>query len=251
MSDMTIADDVLRAKADFDAVYAKGQEVGRKAEYDAFWDEYQDNGNRTDYDLAFGGRGWTKDTFKPKYDIVPTTAYMLFRKSKIGAVDLVEYLEELGVKLDFSKCTGILYAFSFTDFKRVGVIDGRASGSNVTFGNSFDTSTKLETIDKLYLSATKPNFNNDSFRECIALKNLTIDGTIADGGLNLQWSTKLSKASIVNIIGCLSTTTNDLPVILSKTAVDNAFEDEDRIGSESQEWETLARTKSNWRIQLV
>jgi hypothetical protein len=252
MSDMTIADDVLRAKADFDAVYAKGQEVGRKAEYDAFWDVYQTNGNRTDYDLAFGGNGWTKNTFKPKYDIVPISAYMMFRKSKIGAVesaegDLVECLEELGVKLDFSKCTNLLYIFSYTNFKRVGVIDGRASTAGVTFDSAFFGSIYLHTIDKLYLSATKPNFATNSFNGCTALVNLTLEGTIADGGLNLQWSTKLSKASIENIIEHLSTTTSGLTVTLSKTAVDTAFEG----GSSGGEFHYLIDSKQNWTISLA
>lgn len=219
-----------------------GTDTGGKSFYDEFWDDYQGNGSRVDYDLAFGGKGWTIDTFKPKYDIIPSTAYMLFRKSEI-AVDIVEYLNELGVKLDFSNCTGLLYAFSLCPVTRVGEIDGRASGASITFDSVFYYADKLHTIDKLYLSETKPNFNNITFGYCTRLVNLTLEGTIRNNGLNLQWSKNLSKASIENIIGCLSSSTSGLTITLSKTAVNNAFT--------TDEWNTLIATKKNWTISLV
>jgi hypothetical protein len=67
-------------------------------------------------------------------------------------------------------------------------------------------------------------------------------GTVSVSGLNLQWSTKLSKASITSIINCLSSTTSGLSITLSKTAVDNAFT--------AEEWAALENTKHNWTIAL-
>ena len=54
--------------------------------------------------------------------------------------------------------------------------------------------------------------------------------------------TKLTKASLTSIINGLSAETSGLTVSLSKTAVNNAFTDE--------EWATLIATKSNWTISL-
>ena len=56
---MTIAEQITRAKADLDEVYA----AGKQAEYDAFWDAYQSNGERASYENAFSGRGWNDITF--------------------------------------------------------------------------------------------------------------------------------------------------------------------------------------------
>ena len=91
------------------------------------------------------------------------------------------------------------------------------------------------------------------FTNCFQLQNLTIEGIIGQNGFNVQWSTKLSKASITSIINALSETTSGLTVTLSKTAVNNAFETSAGAadGSTSEEWTTLEGTKTNWTISLV
>lgn len=57
-------------------VYNAGQNAGGGGDsMDAFWDVYQEYGNRANYAYAFGGRGWTDETYKPKYPIATNGAF--------------------------------------------------------------------------------------------------------------------------------------------------------------------------------
>lgn len=220
----------------------EGNEEGKQAQENAFWDTYQQNGTRTDYQGAFGGLGWTNEMFKPKYNMQPTSAYYMFRRSGISG-DLVEILENLGVTLDFSECTSALELFSNTyNLTRVGVLDfSKISGSAI--GNCFAWSG-VKTIDKVIVT---PNTRLDNFPGAAQqLESITFEGTIAKPGLDMTYCTKLSKASIISIINALSTTTSGLSITLSKTAVTNAFG-----STTASEWTTLVGTKSNWTINLV
>jgi hypothetical protein len=88
--------------------YDSGFEDGKKAEYDAFWDAYQQNGERVHYTGAFAGFGWTDETFKPKYDIRPTSILdNLFGSTAV--TDVKGILEKQGVVLDLSNITSITY----------------------------------------------------------------------------------------------------------------------------------------------
>ena len=123
---------------------------------------------------------------------------------------------------------------------RLGTLDFR----KVTYGTGwFSYMKKLITIDKLMLSENTISPGNFSFEECLELTNITIEGVINKNGHNFQWSKKLSKASIESIMAALSTTTSGLTVTLSKTAVNNAFTDE--------EWSALVSQHTNWTISLI
>lgn len=222
---MTIAEKITRAKADYDEVY----EAGRKSEYDTFWDAYQDNGNRADYSNAFAGKGWTDETFKPKYDIVPYNAYMIFRSNETN-VNLVEYLDNRGVKFDLSQSANTQYMFYGAKFTRIGVVDVKSSNNSTPLDNAFGGNSNLVTIDKIVIkTGSVAEFNTGTFDGCSALENVTFEGLITKNGLNMKDSTKLSKASITSIINCLSTTTNGLSITLSKSAVNNAFAGENLL----------------------
>lgn len=123
-----------------------------------------------------------------------------------------------------------------------------SSGTN--FSYMFIGCTKLTTIPQLDTSKGT-NFSH-MFSSCTNLTNLTMTGTIKANGMDLHYSTKLSKASIISVINALSDTTNALKVQLSKTAVNNAFETSGGVadGSTSEEWTTLIATKANWTIAL-
>lgn len=62
---MSVAEQILRAKADYDEVYEAG--------YKGFLNDYQNNGNRTYYEYAFAGRGWNDTRYNPKYPITATS----------------------------------------------------------------------------------------------------------------------------------------------------------------------------------
>ena len=241
-SKMTAIADAIRAKTGgTDALTLAGMATaipevytaGEKSTYDAFWDEYQSSSN---YYCKFAGDGWTENTFKPKYDIIPTESGMMFYNNQIK--DLVSVLEKCGVILDLSKCTQIVQVFSYTLTNRIGIVDAR--NSNRMFMTFYGS--KVVTIEKIMLSE-KTNVNSNVFTNCTNLENMIIEGTIAYTGFDTHWSTKLSRDSIISIVNALSSTTSGMTVKFSQTAVNAAFTND--------EWATLIATKPNWTFTLA
>ena len=241
-SKMTAIADAIRAKTGgtdaltLDGIAAAIPEVyaaGEKSAYDAFWDSYQSSSN---YYCKFAGDGWTENTFKPKHDIIPTDAGMLFYNNQIK--DLVSVLEKCGVILDLSKCTELVQTFTYTFTNRIGIVDARNSKRMfMTFLGS-----KVVTIEKIMLSDIT-NVQSNVFMYCTNLENMIIEGTIAYTGFDTHWSTKLSRESITSIVNALSDTTSGMTVTFSQTAVDAAFTDD--------EWATLIAAKPNWTFTLA
>lgn len=207
---MSIAEQIIRAKTDYDEVYAagveagklqggydEGYEEGKQAEYDRFWDNYQQNGERVDYTNGFGSC-WTKETFKPKYDIKPTNAYMFMRFAPLDKVDMVEHLEKLGITLDFSNCTNCQYGFYGAKISRLGVMDLRKIKGASAVGVL--STSYLKTIDLLKVSEEQTDLN--WFSDTSALENITIEGVI-DANLNMSKSSLLTKDSLMSIINAL------------------------------------------------
>ena len=220
-----------------------GTDTGAKGYYDYFWDNYQNNGNRTNYDTAFAGEGWSREMFAPKHDIVVESGYMMFKSicANGEAFSLPERLAELGVSLTITG--NVQYLFYFANLTEIGAIDCTyPSRPNVitTIRDVFNDckATKIGPV-KFKETDTLSNV----FLKCANLVDLSIDGVIGQNGLDLQYSTKLSKSSITNVIEHLSTTATGKSATLSKTAVNNAFT--------TDEWNALAATKSNWTISLV
>ena len=219
---------------------------------DDFWGNLQDYGNSKDYIATFGA-AWTEETFKPKYDFIPTNAYMMFRSNTLK-IDLEQYLTNLGVKLDLSKATNLQYLFYNSAFTRIGLVDATSCINATVFDSTFNNCKNLITIDKIILrTGSTAEFNSAAFNGCSALENITMEGQIKKSGLNMKSCTKLSKASIENIISCLSTESTGQSITLSQTAVKKAFETSSGAndGNTSAEWTTLANTRSNWTISLA
>lgn len=234
------------------ADYANKVEEAYELQMEAFWEVATRTG--VSWQSRFANAVWTEVTFKPRRDIKPAGyANNLFSYSYI--TDLVGILNEQGVVLDTSNVTGRSDNM-FSNCKlltRVPYLDLRKATWGNILAQMFSTCKNLISIEGIHLAedgSQQLDDGSSAFYSCTALEEVRFYGTIADE-LNFRWSTKLSKASITSIINALSTTTSGLTVTLSKTAVDTAFADEDRIGSESQEWETLAQTKSNWTISLI
>ena len=244
---MTVAEQIARAKNDYDEVYA----AGKKAQYDDFWDKYQINGTQHDYKMMFAGRGWTNETFKPKYDIVPTTnATSMFQECSIKG-SLKEILDELGISLR-GVLVGVSNMFVNTSFTELPELDfSRINYPASTFLNM----QKLHTLSIILPTVQKVNWNT-TFNACPELVNLSLKGKIYERNgyaINLSWSKKLSKASIINLIDCLDESVVDQYITISLTAVNNAFETSAGAadGSTSAEWNALIATRSNWTINLL
>lgn len=199
---------------------AEGIEQGKIAERNAFWSGLQKQGNRNFYRYAFYSQdsdSWNDETYNPIYPIVCS--------GDDSASSMFQNAEITDTKVDITIMGDNSYTFLGCD--------------------------KLETVKKLIVSETTTY--NRWFDSCPGLKNITFEGVIAKNGLNLQWSTKLSKASWQNIIGCLSAYTSGLSMTGSLASINKAFETSEGAndGSTSTEWLNLIATKSNWTIKLV
>lgn len=167
---MSIADKLTQIAENEQKVF----DAGKKAEYDRFWDALQENGNRINYEYAFGGRGWTAETFKPKYPFLKVRSpYMMFTASNVETIPPIEF-------------------------------DPRA-----TYSYIFRSCKKLKTIEKLtFQDVINAQFDR-IFQSCEALENLTIGGEIAQNGFDVSWSTKLTHDSLMSIINALADKSGD------------------------------------------
>ena len=214
---MTVAEKILRAKDDYDAVY----ESGKVAEYDAFWDAYQENGNSKQYHYAFAGYGWNDATFYPKYDIVMQSSCLgAFQYSKI--TDIVERLKECGVELDTSNCSNFQAMFAYATTKSLPTINTLKATSLTSI---FTDCRSLERIEKLVVK--KASTYGTCFKGCQVLKDIVFEGEI---GNDISFSdSPLSKASIESIVEHLSDTATGKTLTLSQTAVESAFDSEEIV----------------------
>lgn len=182
---------------------------GINEEKKRLWKSIQDNGKRYWYSSAFAW--WTDDnSYTPMYPIENAYVYGMFANSNIS-----------DTKVPISVYSGSENAYK-------------------SAGNLFANCRRLITIQSLDI--THATSVGNAFASCGNLVNLTMVGAIANA-IDLQWSPKLSRASIESVVNALSSTTSGLSVTFSKTAVNSAFT--------TAEWNTLAATKSNWTISLV
>lgn len=234
--------------------YNKGVEDGKQAEYDAFWDSCQQNGNRTNYAYGFSGHGWNKETFRPKHPITMDGgggAYCFFRANQVEPFNADTAIDFDSIGIETSELTNATYMFANCNCKNITVDLSNCTSLNYTFnlsGGGYLDNITLKVSDKL-TSVSNP------FGTCQSLTKLTfIEGSvIACNGFNFQWSTLLSKASIINAINALSLATSKLSITFSLAAIKKAFETSSGAndGNTSTEWLNLIATKSNWTINLV
>lgn len=214
-------------------------EAGKKAEYDAFWNAYLPD-NLANWQYIFYSQRWNDDNFYPNKDIKPVGAFT-FGFSSHHITNLKQRLIDCGVTLDTSKVTSGNYMFCFapniTHIPTLSLV-----GLTEQVRALFDGDKQLVEIEKIILPQ-KINATFDAwFSNCLALEHITFEGVIGSS-INLQWSTKLTQASIRSIFNALSSTTSGLTLTLSRVAKEAAFT--------TDEWNTLVATKSNWSISLV
>lgn len=244
----------LECEQTHEAMKTESFEKGKQAEYDSFWDACQLNGVKTQYSYAFAGIGWNADNFKPKYDIKPQSAYMMFRDfgngSGKGVVDLVEACEQQGIEFDTSNCTTAGYMFTNASISRVGHISLIKMSA---LENTFLNCSYLETIEKLTFKAEGNQIWYTAFGGCTKLKNINaIEGIIGrDADLS---SCPLSKTSIVNVVNALSDTQTGRTLTLKKSAVNETFGidvDDESTYPQGTEFYTLRHSKDNWTFSYV
>jgi hypothetical protein len=242
---MSIAEKLTKVAENVPKVY----EAGKKSEYDKFWNNYQQNGAEISYNYAFAYARWNDNNFKPKHNIVPTTANYMFQNSEIK--QLKSILQAQNVILDTSKCTSLQSMFMSSKIEHIPAI---SCVGTTTLSNVFSYCNQVKTIEKFILKYEGLNTFTNTFVGCSELEHIIFEGVMGSNGLNLQWSTKLSKDSITSIINALSDTTTGLAVTLSKTAVNNAFGinlDDVTTYPEGSEYYNLRHSKDNWTISYV
>lgn len=214
-----IADKLVQIEENVEKVY----NAGKKAEYDAFWDAFQNYGNQINGKYIYAGRGWTVDTFKPKYSVAYESSTNIFQEFGNGKkCDLAEILEKQGVVFDFSKCRNLSTGFYGTSFTRIPKIDMSCSGAGENSVTTiFSNSKVLETIDEFILRDDGIQLLTNAFNECNALKNIKFGGVIGQN-LDMHWS-PLTADSIRSIMEHLSDTSSGKTLTLSKTAVETAI----------------------------
>ena len=229
-----------------------GFDAGKQAEREAFWDAYIPK-NITNWQYAFYSARWGDENFYPTKDLKPTGA-LSFGFSGHLVTNLKQRLIDCGVTLDTSGVTSGNYMFCFcyntTHLPTISLV-GLTSSVSYMFA---DNRIMVE-VEKIILKEDGSTTFDYWFRECNALTTIAFEGVI---GQNIDFSacTKLSKASITNIINHLSDTATGKTLTLSKTAVDTAWAWEDwdgsmRPGSTDGLWLELRDSKSNWTITLV
>ena len=197
-----------------------GAELGRRDERERFWSVFQNHGEAMSYQHAFSNGKFTDANYNPQYPIRCST-------STVAA-------------------QSIFYNAPITDTK-VDII----VGLNRPTSGMFDGCSELRTIRKLVLSGT--NTFSSTFTKCAALESITFEGVISND-ISFADSPKLTKASITNIINCLSATASGKTLTLSIIAVAEAFATDETDGIGSAEWDVLGgdnRERQNWTISLV
>ena len=206
---MDIAEKLIRAKADYDAVH----EAGKQAEYHKFWDNFQQNGTRRNYWGAFTDAGWNDETFKPKYPLndVYEAAYMFYR-------------------------TGITKIPAFTV-------------TYISLANTFSRATVTEWVEEIIITREVTSTTNlfmeaSSLVHC----PITTTGNGAIAGSIDASACPFDKETIISWVNALSETKTGLTITFNLDAVNKAFETSEGAndGSTSAEWQALKETKPNW-----
>lgn len=233
-----------------------GFDAGKQAEREAFWNAYIPDG-LAQWQYVFYVR-WGENNFYPTKDLKPKGA-LSFGFSSFGVVNLTQRLKDCGVTLDTSGVTAGNYMFAFSS-KITHLPTLSFVGLTEDVSNIFDGDKSIVEIEKIILKDDGSTTFSKWFRECYALTTIAFEGVI---GQNIDFSacTKLSKASITNIINHLSDTVSGKTLTLSQTAVWDAFtyiwvdpetgEEHDMGYSTSDEWNALEASKPNWTITLV
>lgn len=222
-------------------VSSEAYEKGKQAEHDAFWDAFQNSGKRTYYADAF--RGATFEYIRPKHKITP--------KDKGGASRIFygcKFLKKAeAAYIDFSQIPrgshiSETYYNTFTMCYELEEIEDIGFVPTFGYGSTFNVCKALRKIAVIRADAGT-QFLKDTFGNCTALEEITFEGEIGSD-INFQWSTKLNRASIENIITHLSDNVSGKTLTLSKTATENAFPD-------WNDWGALVMAHQNWEIKLV
>lgn len=230
----------------YESGYNTGQQEGHLSAWDTFWDSIQDNGNRTTYQNFFAFT-WNDEVLRPKYNIRPTNANSMFLSCQVNNIKAC--FDNAGIVFDTSNSTSLSYLFQSavsTEMPKVVIPQGYDLKGTSGMYNSCKNMVSAE----IEFNEGVGSYPSGMFSWSSNLKDLTVTGTIANGGLNFSSNTKLSATSITGIINALSTTTSGLTITFSKSCIAKAFP-YDGMFEYGSRWYELVNSRSNWTISLV
>ena len=243
----------------YDHGEADGYQQGKQDEHKVFWDAYITS-TLNNWQYAFYSQRWNDKNFYPTKNLKPTGVFS-YGFSSHQITNLKQRLIDCGVTLDTSAVRSGNYQFCFCSLlTHLPTLSFVGLSEQIT--HTFADDRKLVEIEKIILKDDGSTTFNYWFRECYELTTIAFEGVISRN-LDFQWSTKLSKTSIENIINHLAEETIVRKTLtLSTTAVENAFDisavdgDGDGVvdwwvGNGLDYWLTLINGKSNWNFAFV
>lgn len=205
-----------------DAVYEKGKADGKKDFFD-----------KLPYDSkAVKFYGWKDELFYPTKDIL--IGEQTFYYSEI--IDIANRLDEQGVKIKpTSTCP---YTFGYCLSVSVPEVDmSSITSSNYMFANFGAASSQanknnLQTIRKI-IASEKTVFGTGCFSNLYKLTHCLFEGTIAKS-LDIHWSTKLNRASILSLLQCLNASVTGVTITLPSKCIDTATDTKAMIEGDTE-----------------
>ena len=211
---MSIAEKLTTIAENEQRVY----EAGKTTKWNEMWDGLQNsisgvlgNQNHYEYFCAFNKFIIDENTwvFKPKYTIYPQVATSMFQGANNMAdgtvlypnlkIDLAQWLADLGVELDMSRCTSAGYMFYCAwIFTRLPVLD-LSKCTTTTYMLDYN---RIETIDGIITSETTVLSSTMFGTQTQKLTHCPFSGVIACN-FNISKLTKLDYESIMSIVSCL------------------------------------------------
>lgn len=236
MAEQTIAEKCALLKQDMDALYQAGGGGNTQEYYDEFWDSCQQNGNRKAYHYGFAGNAWNDTTFKPKYDIKPSTALGSFMYSSI--TDLVACLQNTGVTIDTKDTTAAIQMFYGSSITTVPHIDLSKAADNLT--QTFASGSIVTILGITSVATTKWQSNTFSTN----VESVTFYGTIATN-FYINRCTKLNRNSLLSILQCLNSTVTGVTASLPSKCIDGATDTLSFIQSDTELYTAYTQALGN------
>lgn len=207
-----------------------------------WWANYQGIGGTTSwYHYMFAGAKWNLDTFKPRYDIKNyykwssvNANYMFQNHNHTNQIyDLSSFLNLINIVLDTSGMAAMVGFFNAANVSRVPAIDITKISSSYNTYQMF-ASKFIETIDKLICCERTFDYYGNEFSGATALKNIVIEGVIANNKLNFS-DCPLTHDSLISIINALkdfSGTTETRSITFGATNLAKLTDDEKLLATQ-------------------
>lgn len=183
-------------------------EQGVKDERERFWLSsvigFEYPASMWENSYRFAGKGWNDETFKPTIDMAfHSQCQCMFNVSNI--TDIVSSLEECGVTFTIKNLTGSYAMYAYSETRRTLPM----SILKTDFIATFSYCPNLVSIGKITLQSDGQDTWLNTFIDSPNIENIEFEGVIGQNGFNVQWSTKLTKASLLNILNCLKDYSQD------------------------------------------